>query len=140
MLRACAPRVIREVLLRGALVPSEQRLLRQAQTFLEREMDCEIIRLRQRETAPEVRIGLPDWGHRAVDVLGFDRLIEGLSREGAFRVELWTLDWLVGTGHALELLTRYQRLLPVPRRHLPMPKQELILAAHRSYYPLADRR
>jgi hypothetical protein len=128
--------VIREVVLRGSLLPHEQRLLLNALSFLQRELGCDAIRARGQLAVSEVCVGLSDWAHPAADILGFDRLFASLRGEGGIRVVLWSRDWLEGTAHALELLTRYQRLLPLPLDFAPMPRLQQILAVHRLLHPL----
>jgi hypothetical protein len=126
--------VIREVVLRGSLLPSEQRLLLHALSFLQCELACDAIRARGQAAVLEVCIGLQDWAHAAVDIMGFDRLFASLRSDGEIRVVLWSRDWLQGTGQALELLTRYQHLLPLAPDFPSMPGAARILAVHELLY------
>lgn len=130
--------MIREVVLRGSLLPNEQRFLLHALTFLQRELGCDAIRARGQVSVPELCIGLQDWGHEAADVLSFDRLFASLRSEGDVRLVLWSRDWLASSGHALELLTRYQRLLPLSPDLETLPKLSQILAAHQLLHPLGQ--
>lgn len=121
--------MIRRVLLRGLLLPNEQRLLMDAQSSLQSELRCEAIAVREQLAAPEVCVGLQDWARG--DVGGFDRLFASLRKEGGLQLVLWSRSWLEGSRHALELLTRYQRYLPLPLDAALLPNLAEILVAHR---------
>jgi predicted esterase len=110
-----------------------------ALTFLQRELGCDAIRARGQVPVPELCIGLQDWAHEAADVLSFDRLFASLRSEGDVRLVLWSRDWLDSSAHALELLTRYQRLLPLSPDLETMPWLGQILAAHQLLHGLAEQ-
>jgi hypothetical protein len=126
--------VIREVILRGARSRNQQRLLCYARGYLERTLACASIRERGRVPVPQVCIALWDWEHVAADATSFDRLFSSLDAGGDFRVVLWARDWLSGVQSALELLNRYQRLLPLPTSSEPLPSLSRVLEAHRCRY------
>jgi hypothetical protein len=122
------------------LLPSQQRLLQHAWAFLLAELDCDAVRLRPELELNEVCLGLHDWSHPSANVLGFDQLITTANRDGDFRLVLWSSDWDAGLAAALELLNRYQRLLPLPAACAGRSKLTQALAAHRLVHPLDDPR
>jgi hypothetical protein len=122
---------IREVLLRCKPDRLEQRLLLYALSYLRREMGFDGIVAGPTLTLPEVTIGLGDWQHENAKLTGFDRLIESVRRGGEFRLVMWSRDWLDGAQSAIEVLNRYQRLMPLPNDYEAMPKLNGVLAVHR---------
>jgi hypothetical protein len=114
-LRLPFPAAIREVVLHGRRSPSEQYFKERAVSYLRRQLQCKWISKSPRLPAPEVTISLTDWQNRFADVRSFDRLLNSVQKEGRFRLVLWTRDWLDGVYTALEVLNRYQRLLPLDR-------------------------
>lgn len=114
------PAAIREVVLEGRKTPSERFFRQRAVSYLRRQLGCRRIRMTPHVPAPEVVISLADWQNRFADARSFDRLLSNVSKEGRYRLVIWTRDWLDGAYRALEVLNRYQRFLPVDReRHLP---------------------
>lgn len=125
---------IREVVLKGRPEPSEQRLLLYALSYLRRELAWDGIRARGLHKLPELTISLHDWEYAAVGLDGFDRLLASVQKHGDFRLVLTCSEWLPGAQRALEVLNRYQRLLPLPLDYQPMPKLAGILAVQRLLY------
>ena len=121
---------IREVVLRGEQSPEEQRLLLYALSYLRRELAWDGVRARAAFKLPEVKISLHDWQHAAASLDGFDRLLASVRKQGDFRLVLSCTDWLAGSHAALEVLNRYQRLLPLPLDYEPLPKLAGVLAVH----------
>ncbi len=119
---------IREVVLKGPHDASEQRLLLYALNYLRRELGWDGVRAAATLKLPELTISLHDWEHAAVGVEGFDRLLASEQRRGDFRLVLSCSEWLPGTQAAMEVLNRYQRLLPLPRDYVPMPRLAGVLA------------
>jgi hypothetical protein len=68
---------------------------------------------------PELKIDLATWSHPNASLTGFDRLVQSVSAQGNFRLTLTAHDWLAGALSAVELMNRYQRLLPLPN---PRPR------------------
>jgi hypothetical protein len=114
-LRLPFPAAIREVVLHGRQTPSELYFRQRAVSYLRRQLQCKWIGQSPRLPAPEVTISLADWQNRLADVRSFDRLLNSVCKEGRFRLVIWTRDWLDGVYTALEVLNRYQRLLPLER-------------------------
>jgi hypothetical protein len=114
-LRLPFPAAIREVVLHGRQAPSEQYFKQRAVSYLRRQLQCRWISMSPRLPAPEVTISLADWQNRFADARSFDRLLNSVGKEGRFRLVIWTRDWLDGVYTALEVLNRYQRLLPLER-------------------------
>ena len=119
MLRALTslrfPATIREIVLQGRSSPSERYFRQRAASYLQHHVGCRHIRLSPQLPAPEVVISLADWQNRFADARSFDRLLKSVGKEGRFRLVIWTRDWLDGAYTALEVLNRYQRLLPLTR-------------------------
>ena len=109
------PAAIREVVLDGRKSPSERYFRQRAVNYLRRQLGCRRIRMSAHVPAPEVAISLADWRNRFADARSFDRLLSSVSKEGRYRLVIWTRDWLDGAYAALEVLNRYQRLLPIDR-------------------------
>jgi hypothetical protein len=109
------PAAIREVVLDGRRAASERFFRQRAVGYLRRQLGCRRIRMTAHVPAPEVVISLADWQNRFADARSFDRLLNSVSKEGRFRLVIWTRDWLDGAYAALEVLNRYQRFLPVDR-------------------------
>jgi hypothetical protein len=105
---------IREVVLLGLPLAQEQGFLQEAARYLQRQFG---IKMRSRAVGelPDLRIDLATWSHPRASLEGFDRLIESVRRRGDFRLTLTARDWLSGAQSAVELLNRYQRLLPVSK-------------------------
>jgi hypothetical protein len=122
--------VIREIVLRGAPVPGEQYHLRQAQLYLRRELRCDVVNTSPRTFVPEVALALGDWQNARANVLGFDRLLESVRKQGDFRLVLGGKRWLRCVQPAFQILNRYQRLLPLPTDLVPMPELSRVLEAH----------
>lgn len=125
---------VREVLLRGESNRVEQRLLLYALSYLRRELAWDDIRAQAAFKLPEVTISLHDWQHAAASLDGFDRLLASVRARGDFRLVLTCSDWLGGAHAALEVLNRYQRLLPLPLDYEPIPKLAGVLAVQRLLY------
>jgi hypothetical protein len=126
------------VQLRGGAGPLEERLGLYASSSLQRQLRGDFIRLTSKSHLPELTIALPHWQHERADVIGFDRLFDKLANDGDFRLVLWTRDWLDGAQPALELLNRYQRLLPLPRDYRPLPRLAELLNARRQLTSCRD--
>ncbi len=123
--------MIRQVLLRAQrTLPERHRLLR-AEEYLRRQLRCDVIGDEAPLGLPSVRVSLHDWSHPKATPLAFDRLIESVQREGDFCLRLCCADWLVGSHAALELLTRYQRLLPLAAAARMPHAWEAVLEAQR---------
>jgi len=104
---------IQEVVLRGTQSIAQHHLRQRALRYLRRKTCCERIYLGPQSPAEQLGVSLRDWEH--ADALNFDRLLDSVSRKGRFRLVLWTRDWLSGVQPALEILNRYQRMLPSSR-------------------------
>lgn len=122
--------VIREIVLRGASAPGEQLHLQRAQHHLRRELSCDVIHTFPRSGVPEVVVGLHDWQNPRANVLGFDRLLASVCRYGDFRLVLRGKRWLRCFQPAFQILTRYQRLLPLPAGLPVMSDLSRVLEAH----------
>lgn len=109
------PAAIREVVLQSRQTPSERYFRQRAVSYLRRQLSCKWIGQSPRLPAPEVVISLEDWQNRFADARSFDRLLSSVRQEGRFRLVIWTRDWLDGLYAAMEVLNRYQRLLPLDR-------------------------
>ncbi|MES1186707.1 MAG: hypothetical protein ABUL60_23030 [Myxococcales bacterium] len=105
---------IREVVLLGLPVAQEQNFLREAARYLERQFGVKM-RPRAIGELQELKIDLATWSHPRASLEGFDRLFESVRKRGDFRLTLTARDWLAGAQSAVELLNRYQRLLPVSK-------------------------
>ncbi len=136
-----APRgAIREVVLKGGVRGPQARLALYASSYLQRQLRCDRIGIQRRQLLPELSIALPNWQHERANLLGFDRLFDQLSREGEFRLELRARDWLEGIQPALELLHRYQSLLPLPLDYTPLPRLQELLNVRRLLFEGRDER
>jgi hypothetical protein len=122
--------VIREIVLRGAPAPGEQLHVQRAQVYLRRELSCDVIHTVPRCAVPEVVLGLHDWQNPRANVLGFDRLLASTRKYGDFRLVLRGKRWLRCFQPAFQILTRYQRLLPLPAELPVMPELSRVLEAH----------
>ncbi len=122
---------IQEVQLRFGASGIEQRLAVYASSYLQRQLRSNRIRLEAKSNRPALTVALPNWQNQQVDVMGFDRLFDKVSSDGDFRLVLWSRDWLEGVQSALELLNRYQRLLPLPIDYRPLPRLPEVLNARR---------
>ncbi|MDF3064442.1 MAG: hypothetical protein K0R38_43 [Polyangiaceae bacterium] len=120
-----------QVRLRYGSSPTEQRLAIYASSCLQRQLRCDNIRLGFKKSLPEVTIALPHWQHERANLPAFDRLFEKVASDGDFRLVLWSRDWLDGVQPALELLNRYQRLLPLPLDYPHLPRLAEVLNARR---------
>lgn len=103
------------MVLLGLPLAREQNFLREAARYLERQLGVKMHARRTREL-PELTIDLATWSHPRASLASFDRLFEAVRNRGDFRLTLTARNWLVGAQSAVELLNRYQRLLPVSRR------------------------
>lgn len=105
---------IREVVLLGLPQAQEQNFLREAARYLERQFG---VKMRPRAVGElqELKIDLATWSHPRASLEGFDRLFESVRKRGDFRLTLTARDWLAGAQSAVELLNRYQRLLPISK-------------------------
>lgn len=122
---------MQEVVLRCGPSRTEQRLATYAVSYLQRQLRCDGIRLQPKRAWPELSIALPNWQNQRADIAGFDRLLDKVSSDGDFRLSLWARDWLEGLQAAVELLNRYQRLLPLPIDYRPLPRLPEVLNARR---------
>jgi hypothetical protein len=105
--------------------------LLRAEEYLRRQLGCDAIGDEAPLGLPSVRVSLHDWSHPKATPLAFDRLIGSVQQEGDFCLRLYCADWLVGSHAALELLTRYQRLLPLPAAARMAYAWEAVLEAQR---------
>jgi hypothetical protein len=112
---------IQEVVLRGTQSIAQHQLRQRALRYLRRETCCEELYLGAQLPADEVGVSLQDWENPGANVLNFDRLIASATRRGRVRLVLWTRDWLSGAQPALEILNRYQPMLP-HRRQCTLPE------------------
>lgn len=126
---------IREVVLIGLALTRERRCLREAASFLQRQFGFKMLARPSREL-PELRIDLATWSHPQVSLVGFDRLVQSVSARGDFRLTLTARDWLAGAQSAVELLNRYQRLLPLPKPRPSTRALESIYEAEHTLVPL----
>lgn len=85
---------------------------------------------------PVLGFALESWRHPCADIPSFDRLVHELERGGHFVLELSSNRWRADGPAALELLTRYQRLLPLPPATTPVPGITRVLTAHRALHDL----
>jgi hypothetical protein len=125
---------IKEIVLRCSTSRTERNLALYAASYLQRQLRCDRIRLHGQRELPEALVVLSHWQHEQADITSFDRLFEQLQREGDFRLVLWSRDWLEGVQAALELLNRYQRLLPLPLDYRPLPHLPELLSARRALF------
>jgi len=122
--------VIREIVLRSVAAPGEQYHLHRAQLCLRRELGSDAIRTVSCAVLPEVGLSLGDWQNPRANVLGFDRLLESVRRQGDFRLVLGSKRWLYGVQPALQILNRYQRFMPMPGNVVALPQLSRVLDAH----------
>lgn len=130
--------MISEVVLRSCVVSArEQRAVQHALRQLRDELACSTISCQRRSRLPGVCLTLEEWAQHE-DLLGYDRLIHRLESEGDFTLTLSCRDWQgIGAEAAFQVLSRYQRLLPVPPRVLQQFLElPAILAAHRELHSL----
>lgn len=135
-LTADAP-LIREVVLRGRRDLLQRHQLLRELSYLRHQLRSDVVRDASQLRLPTVRISLHDWSHPAADVRSFDRLFDSVQREGACCLVLWCTDWLAGSQSAIELLNRYQRLLPVPNVVVP-PELGAALRLYDALFPSSD--
>jgi hypothetical protein len=109
----------------------QERLARYAASSLQRQLRCHRVDVTSKLRVPELTLSLPHWEHEQANIDGFDRLFEKVSSDGDFRLVLWTRDWLAGAQPALELLNRYQRLLPLPLDYRALPELPELLTTRR---------
>lgn len=122
---------IKEIVLRCSRSRSERNLALYAASYLQRQLRCDRIRLHSQRDLPETVIALPHWQHERANIHNFDRLFAQVQREGDFRLVLSSRDWLEGLQSALELLNRYQCMLPLPLDYRPLPQVlELLSGLH----------
>lgn len=129
---------IREVVLRGRRDLLERHHLLRELSYLRFQLRSDVVRSESLLRLPSVRVSLHDWSHPAADVSSFDRLIESMQREREFCVVLWCTDWLAGAQSAVELLNRYQRLLPLPSGSLVPLEVEAALLTYHALFPQHD--
>jgi hypothetical protein len=122
---------MQEIVLRCGSSQTEQRLALYAASYLQRQLRSDRIRLRPKRAWPELSVALPNWQNQRADINGFDRLFDKVASDGDFRLSLWARDWLEGLQAALELLNRYQRLVPLPLDYRPLPRLAEVLNARR---------
>jgi len=108
---------IREVVLLGLPQPQERRLLRDAASYLAQQFGFKMLPRPVRDL-PDLRIDLATWSHPSASLSAFDRLIHSVQAQGDFCLTLTAHDWLAGALSAVEVLNRYQRLLPLPAPRL----------------------
>lgn len=128
---------IREVVLLGLPSKQERRFLNEAASYLDRLLGFKM-QPRASRDLPDLRIDLATWSHPKASLHGFDRLVRSISERGDFRLTLTARDWLAGAQAAIELLNRYQRLLPLPN---PRPRTcalERMFEAQQSLVPARD--
>lgn len=130
--------LIREVILRGRRDLLERHHLLRELSNVRHQLRSDVVRDQSQLRLPTVRISLHDWSHPAADVRSFDRLLESVRREGACSLVLWCTDWLAGSQSAVELLNRYQRLLPVPSGTVVPPELGVALGVYNALFPLHD--
>jgi hypothetical protein len=128
-----------EVVLRGRRDLLERHHLLRELAYLRFQLRSDVVRSDSTSRLPTVRVSLHDWSHPSADVLAFDRLFASMQREREFGVVLWCTDWLVGSQSAVELLNRYQRLLPLPQGTVVPREVETALAAYHQLFPFHDR-
>lgn len=126
------PGAIKEIVLRCSSSRTERNLALYAASYLQRQLRCDRIRLHGQRELPDALVALPHWQDPRADIHNFDRLFEQLQREGDFRLVLWSRDWLEGVQPALELLNRYQRLLPLPLDYRPLRHLPELLSERRA--------
>jgi hypothetical protein len=129
---------IREVILRGRRDLLERHHLLRELSYLRHQLRSDVVRDESQLRLPTVRVSLHDWSHPAADVRSFDRLFESMQREGECCLVLWCTDWLAGSQSAVELLNRYQRLLPLPGAAVVLPELDVALRTYYALFPLHD--
>ena len=105
---------IREVVLLGLPFKQERSLLREAGHYLERQFGFKM-QPRPILGLPQLKIDLATWSHPRASLRGFDRLVDSVRARGDFCLTLTARDWLAGAQSAIELMNRYQRILPEPK-------------------------
>lgn len=125
--------MIREIALRGQSSSDRPNLLR-AISYLRVQTQFDVFRSVDKGL-PSLRVSLHDWSNPAISVLAFDRLLRSVEREGDFRLVIVSGDWLIGSQDAMELLNRYQRLLPLPLDTELPPYFAGVLALYHEAFP-----
>jgi hypothetical protein len=125
---------IGEVVLRGRRDLLERHHLLREMSYLRRQLGSDVVRDESQLRLPSVRVSLHDWTHPAADVRSFDRLFDSMQREGECSLVLWCTDWLAGSQSAVELLNRYQRLLPLPSAAIVPPELDTALRAYHQLF------
>jgi len=128
---------IREVVLLGLPSKQERGLLREAGRYLERQFGFKM-QARHVLDLPPLKIDLATWSHPRASLNGFDRLIDSVRAQGDFRLVLTARDWLGGGQSAVELLNRYQRLLPLPNPEARKRAIDAIFAARQAAGSVAE--
>lgn len=119
------------MVLLGLPTRAERRFLREAASHLTRQFRFRM-HPRALRDLPELRIDLATWSHPNASLHGFDRLFQSVSARGDFRLTLTAHDWLAGALSSVEVLNRYQRLLPLPNPRPRTRALDAIFAARQS--------
>lgn len=127
--------MISGVQLRGGSAALDGALF-EARARLRTELGCRATIVRRSELGAEVAIRLEDWSSDRVDLLDFDGSVHAAElRDQPFRLELACASWEGRARVAVEVLTRYQRLLPLEASE-PVPWWNDVLQRHRSLHDL----
>lgn len=127
--------MLTQVSLRARLGPQQRRARHASLVLLQTQLSCRRSVLDRQSQPADLTISLDDWSNDVADALAFDRLFHNIETGGDFSLALTSFDWVRGGRSALELLTRYQRLLPLPPEQ-SWPGLDDILSAHRALHDL----
>lgn len=128
--------MLRRVSVNGERCTSQWRDLCRTVWTLRTELGCERIATTFEHDQAAVVFALEDWRDARADLLSFDERIHRTEDQGDFDLMLTCSNWAEGAGAALELLTRYQRLLPLSPAASRMPQLGRVLEAHRDLFDL----
>jgi hypothetical protein len=122
------------VTLKGGLLAKQRRDLDWAARKLRADLLCDSISTDPRHEAAGFSLSLEMWRHSAAKLTNFDRLFHYVECQGDVDLALTSFDWGRDVESARQLLTRYQRLLPLPPKFRRLPRLEGVLEAHRALH------
>jgi len=126
--------MIREVWLLGE-DPKQRAGTHDMARALRSEFGTDAISVAPESVATHSSVRLDEW-RKCGDLLGYDRLIHALETTGDFGLTLMVRDVCAEAPAASQVLTRYQRLLPLPAAAKAFAELSTCLDAHRALHRL----
>jgi len=126
--------LLNRVTLKGGLLAKQRRDLDWAARKLQADLLCESISTEPRSDATEFGLSLEMWRRGDAELSNFDRLLHYVEYQSNVDLTLTSFDWDCDVQSAFELLTRYQRLLPLPPKLRRLPQLQGVLDAHRAVH------